>query len=131
MAIVLETCEKSGLPWGIVTNKPGFLAAPLLVALELLPRCAVLVSGDTLPERKPHPRPLLHAAEQVDIAPARTYYIGDDERDIVAGKAAGMLTVIAAWGYIPPDDNPADWQADFSVPSPADLLRLPGLDRLS
>ena len=130
MAAVLEAFENAGLPWGIVTNKPGFLAEPLLVQLELLPRCAVLVSGDTLSERKPHPRPLLFAAEQLGIDPGQAIYVGDDERDIVAGKAAGMKTITAAYGFIPPDENPDDWQADARIDSPAELLRIPGLNAL-
>jgi phosphoglycolate phosphatase len=130
MANVLDRLEEAQVPWGVVTNKPGFLAEPLLEELDLLRRCAVLVSGDSLPQRKPHPRPLHFAAEQVGIAAERAAYVGDDLRDITAGRAAGMTTVVAAYGFIPPDVNPADWAADHIVARPIDLLRLPGLDTL-
>lgn len=131
MAAVLEQLEQARMPWGVVTNKPGFLAKPLLAELDLLRRCAVLVSGDTLAERKPHPRPLLHAAEQAGIAAPEAAYVGDDLRDITAGRAAGMITVAAAYGFIPPEEDPRDWQADYLVHAPADLLQLPGLNTLS
>ncbi len=131
MAEVLAQLEDAGMPWGIVTNKPGFLAEPLLDQLGLLQRSAALVSGDTLPERKPHPQPLLFAASQLFVMPGETVYIGDDIRDIEAGNAAGMTTVAAAYGFIPPDDNPAHWQADHLIESPGDLLTLPGLDTLN
>jgi phosphoglycolate phosphatase len=131
MAEVLARLEGAGMHWGIVTNKPGFLAEPLLEQLGLLRRSATLVSGDTLPERKPHPRPLLFAAEQLDMAPGEVVYVGDDTRDIEAGNAAGMTTVAAAYGFIPPDDDPASWQADHMIDNPGDLLKIPGLDTLS
>ncbi len=131
MAEVLAQLEDAGMPWGIVTNKPGFLAEPLLDQLGLLQRSAALVSGDTLPERKPHPQPLLFAASQLFVMPGETVYIGDDIRDIEAGNAAGMTTVAAAYGFIPPDDNPAHWQADHLIESPGDLLTVPGLDTLN
>lgn len=130
MADVLARLEDAGLDWGIVTNKPGFLAEPLLAQLGLLSRCAVLVSGDTLPERKPHPQPLLHAAGQIGVSPERSVYVGDDTRDIEAGNAAGMTTVAAAYGFIPPGDDPARWPADHRIERPIDLLALPGFDTL-
>ncbi len=131
MAEVLAQLEDAGMPWGIVTNKPGFLAEPLLDQLGLLQRSAALVSGDTLPKRKPHPQPLLFAASQLFVMPGETVYVGDDIRDIEAGNAAGMTTVAAAYGFIPPDDNPAHWQADHLIESPGDLLTVPGLDTLN
>ncbi len=130
MADVLVRLEAANLAWGIVTNKPGFLAEPLLAELGLLPRCAVLVSGDTLPERKPHPQPLLHAAGQIGVSPERTVYVGDDTRDIEAGNAAGMTTVAATYGFIPSGDDPARWPANHWIERPVDLLTLPGLDTL-
>jgi 2-phosphoglycolate phosphatase len=105
--------------WGIVTNKPTWLAEPLLEALQLHQRAACLVCGDTLPRRKPHPDPLFHAAKLIDVAPARCIYVGDDRRDITAGRAAGMVTVAAGWGYIPPDDPIEQWGADMLCVSPA------------
>jgi len=131
MVEVLARLEAAGLRWGIVTNKPGFLAEPLLEQLGLLRRSATLVSGDTLPERKPHPRPLLFAAEQLAMKPGQIAYVGDDTRDIEAGNAAGMTTVAAAYGFIPPDENPANWRADHLIEHPVDLLTIPGLDTLT
>jgi len=122
MAEVLATLERLNLLWGVVTNKPGYLTEPLLAALELLPRCACVVSGDTLPERKPHPRPLLHAAQAMGVDARQTAYVGDAGRDIQAGKAAGMITVAATYGYIPPQDDPTDWAADHAIESPQQLL---------
>jgi 2-phosphoglycolate phosphatase len=130
MADVLARLERAGIAWGIVTNKPGFLAEPLLEQLGLLQRSAVLVSGDTLPERKPHPRPLLHAAEKIEVMPRRAIYIGDDLRDIDAGNAAGMTTVAAVYGFIPPDEEPANWPADYFIDHPREILTIAGLDTL-
>ena len=130
MAAVLARLEAADIPWGIVTNKPGFLATPLLEQIGLLSRCAVLVSGDTLPERKPHPQPLLHAAAQIDVQPERAIYVGDDTRDIAAGSAAGMTTVAAAYGFILPGEDPASWGADHCINHPGELLRLPALARV-
>lgn len=124
MDAVLEHIEQAGLHWGVVTNKPGFLTEPLLTALGLLSRSSATVSGDTLAERKPHPRPLLHAAEQIGVAPAAAIYVGDDTRDIVAGNAAGMTTVAALYGFIPPGDDPAEWPADHWIEHPRDLLAI-------
>jgi len=131
MAEVLARLEGAGMHWGIVTNKPGFLAEPLLEQLGLLRRSAVLVSGDTLPERKPHPQPLLFAASRLNMMPEQIAYVGDDTRDIEAGNAAGMTTVVAAYGFIPPDDDPAHWPADHLIETPGDLLTIPGLDTLT
>jgi phosphoglycolate phosphatase len=119
---VLEELERLGLPWGVVTNKPGWLTDPLLVALGLDQRAGVVVSGDTVAERKPHPLPLLHAAGIVGVAPARCVYVGDAERDIQAGRAAGMTTVVAAYGYLSVDDDPATWQPTGIVAEPIELL---------
>lgn len=120
---VLDSLESRGLPWGIVTNKPGWLTDPLLAALDLDRRAACTVSGDTLPERKPHPLPLLHAARLVGVPPERCVYVGDAERDIQAGRAAGMTTVVAAYGYLAPHDDPHAWQPHGVVNSPDELLR--------
>lgn len=123
---VLEQLESRGLPWGIVTNKPGWLTDPLLAALGLDRRAACAVSGDTLAERKPHPLPLLHAARLVGVEPERCVYVGDAERDIQAGRAAGMTTLVAAYGYIPASEDPLHWQPHGMVSTPAELL--PWLD---
>jgi phosphoglycolate phosphatase len=122
IAPVLEALEADALPWGVVTNKPGWLTDPLLERLGLTSRACCVVSGDTLAERKPHPLPLLHAAQLTGVRPERCVYVGDAERDIVAGRAAGMQTVIAAYGYLGPDDRPADWNAHGRVDHPGELL---------
>jgi phosphoglycolate phosphatase len=109
---VLRQAERAGIPWGVVTNKPGWLAEPLLAALQLSGRCRVLIAGDTLPERKPHPRPLLVAAEQLGVTPERCAYVGDAQRDMEAARAAGMVGLVALFGYIGTADEPAAWPAD-------------------
>jgi N-acetyl-D-muramate 6-phosphate phosphatase len=124
MDTVLEHLEQENIPWGVVTNKPGYLTEPLLETLELLSRCACVVSGDTLPERKPHPRPLLHAADLIGIEPSQAIYVGDANRDIEAGRAAGMTTVAATYGFIMPNDDPANWHADHYIDAPLELLSL-------
>lgn len=129
MERVLGAIEAADLVWGVVTNKPGWLAAPLLAALDLGRRCGCLVSGDTLPLRKPHPLPLLHAAERLDVAPAACTYVGDAERDVQAGRAAGMRTLVAGFGYLGADDEPWTWGADGIVRSPLELLDWLGLER--
>ncbi len=122
MAEVLDRIEACGMHWGVVTNKPAFLTEPLLDALGLLSRSAATVSGDTLPQKKPHPRPLLHAAERIGVTAARAMYVGDDTRDIAAGNSAGMTTVAALYGFIPPGDDPRGWPADYRITHPGDLL---------
>lgn len=122
---VLAALESRGVRWGIVTNKPGGLARALLAALTLDARCAALVCGDCLPQRKPDPAPVLHACELVGVDPAQCVYVGDDARDIEAGRAAGMRTFAAAWGYLDGEDAHA-WGADAVIASPAALLRALG-----
>ena len=112
IAELLAAMESAGVPWGIVTNKPGWLTEPLLGALGLGDRAGTVISGDTLPHAKPHPMPLQHAAREHRVAARGCTYVGDNVRDIEAGRAAGMRTVAATWGYIPEDDDPANWQAD-------------------
>jgi len=124
---VLDELERRGLPWGVVTNKPGWLTDPLMSALGLYERAGCVVSGDTVAERKPHPLPLLHAAQLIDVPPARCVYAGDAERDIQAGRAAGMTTVVAAYGYLSPDDDPGRWQPSGIVEEPGELLAWMGL----
>jgi phosphoglycolate phosphatase len=119
---VLGALEAQGVPWGIVTNKPGWLTAPLLETLGLDRRAACAVSGDTVAERKPHPMPLLHAASLVGVAAERCVYAGDAERDIQAGRAAGMTTLVAAYGYLSAEDDPLGWQPHGIVQSPGELL---------
>jgi phosphoglycolate phosphatase len=119
---LLSAIEGDGGRWGIVTNKPEYLARLLLPRLGWETRCAVLLGGDSLPVRKPHPEPLLHAARLAGVEPSSCVYVGDDERDIVAARAAAMPSVVALWGYRLDDDDPVAWQAARMVESPRDLL---------
>jgi phosphoglycolate phosphatase len=119
---LLEHLEQRGLNWGVVTNKPGWLTEPLLEALALHQRAATIVSGDTLPQSKPHPAPMLLACEQAGSQAAECLYLGDAERDILAGRNAGMHTLVAAFGYIGEDDRPESWGADGIIDHPLELL---------
>ena len=120
---VLAELEARSIPWGIVTNKPEWLAHPLLEQLGLAARCAVVIGGDTLAQRKPHLRPMQVAAERIGIDCQACIYVGDDERDIVAGRAAGMQTLVAAYGYIEEGCDFHEWNADGVIDKPADLLQ--------
>lgn len=119
---LLAAIESSGSRWGIVTNKPEALAQALLPLLGWDTRCAVLVGGDTLPVCKPDPLPLLHAAQMLGIAAGGCAYVGDDSRDIIAARAAGMASVAVTWGYRLAGDDPATWQADLLVDAPSELV---------
>ncbi len=119
---LLLALEADGARWGIVTNKPEYLARKLLPLLGWDGRCAVLVGGDSLAERKPHPLPLLHSAAAMGVAPRDCVYVGDDKRDIDAARAAAMPSVVALWGYRHGDDDPASWQGDVMLESPRELL---------
>jgi phosphoglycolate phosphatase len=120
---VLEDLAKRGLAWGIVTNKATQFTTPLVAALGLVPRAATVVAGDTTPHSKPHPAPLLFAAQALKVFPDACIYVGDDVRDIQAGRAAGMRTVAAAYGYCA-DSDPALWGADATICVPQALLEL-------
>ena len=122
VAELLAAIEAAGSRWGIVTNKPEYLARQVLPKLGWDSRSAILVGGDSLPERKPHPLPLLHAAQAVGVGIADCAYVGDDERDIAAARAAGMHAIVALWGYRLPDDDPLAWGADAQAASARDLL---------
>ena len=122
---VLNTLEKRNIPWGIVTNKPKWLTTPLLEQMALQKRAAVVICGDTLDQRKPHALPLIVAAETMGIACEDCIYIGDDPRDITAGRAAKMKTLIAAYGYIKADARLDEWQAGGIIEHPLDLLSHP------
>jgi len=124
MVPVLAWLEREGLPWGIVTNKATRFAVPLVAALGLAERAAALVCGDTVAHSKPHPAPLLEAARRLGLAAEKCAYVGDDRRDVDAGRAAGMRTIVAAWGYLGEDDAPNAWGADCLVGRPDEL---PGL----
>ena len=115
---------EAGLKWGVVTNKSERFTLPLTAAMPLFESAHAIVSGDTTPHAKPHPAPLLEAARRIGIAPGRCLYVGDDERDIVAGRAAGMPTVAAAYGYLGSAPDAAAWKADAVISSPMALLNL-------
>jgi 2-phosphoglycolate phosphatase len=121
---LLDVLDARNVRWGIVTNKVGRLTMPLVEQLGLASRAACVVSGDTTPHAKPHPAPLLHAAESLAMRPERIVYIGDDLRDVQAGFAAGMITVAAAYGYCGTDLPPAMWHAQHIVDSPQQLQQL-------
>lgn len=121
---VLNLCEEQGYRWGVVTNKPLHLAKELMDGLGLLERCAVLLGGDSLPVKKPDPVPLLHSAMLLDLAPSECLYVGDHARDIQAGRAAGMDTGAALWGYIAPGDNVEEWQATYHIQQSTHLINL-------
>ena len=122
VAAMLDAIEARSLAWGIVTNKATRYTLPLLEMLALDGRAGVVVCGDTTPHAKPHPAPLLAAAERLGIAPARCVYVGDAERDITAGIAAGMHTIIARYGYIEAHEAPESWPADGVIDNAGALL---------
>ncbi len=121
---MLNGIRERTLPWGIVTNKATRFTAPLVTSMPLLQGAGAVVCGDTTPHSKPHPAPLLEAARRMGLDPERCVYVGDDARDIQAGRAAGMATVAAAWGYLGQNAAVADWGADAVAQSPFDLLGL-------
>lgn len=127
VAVLLSALERAGLPWGIVTNKAQELTELVLAGLPILAGAGAVICGDTLPQAKPHPAPLLEAARRLGIAPSECLYVGDDERDIVAGRAAGMFTVVARYGYLGESGDTSHWAADEEVNSPAEVLKLLGL----
>ncbi|MCZ2290522.1 MAG: HAD-IA family hydrolase [Burkholderiales bacterium] len=124
---VLARLEESGRSWGIVTNKALYLAEPLLAGVRLRHRAAVVVGGDSTPHLKPHPAPLLHAAHVLGVDAADCVYVGDDPRDMQAGRAAGMAALAASWGYMGPDARLDEWGADAVLRVPDDLLNWLGL----
>ena len=119
---LLDAIENRGLAWGIVTNKPGWLTEPLLVEVKLNARARAVVSGDTLPERKPHPLPLLHAAKTLGVEPRECVFVGDAERDAQAAQSAGMYSLIAGFGYIGDGDRADEWFQHGWLDTPLDLL---------
>ena len=131
IAELIQHLSKAGLKWGVVTNKSARFTLPLTKAMPLFNTAQSIVSGDTTPHSKPHPAPLLEAARQLDVAPGRCVYVGDDERDIVAGHAAGMPTVAAAYGYLGTAVDTAGWKANAIIESPAALLKLLNLPRMA
>ena len=119
---LLDQLDLAKLPWGIVTNKSERFTHPLTEQMGLRQRAISTVSGDTTPFSKPHPEPILHAARVANVDPAFSLYVGDDIRDVIAGKAAGMKTVAAAYGYCGCAEPPQEWGADYLIHSPLELL---------
>lgn len=124
VADLIARIDQMGLKWGVVTNKSARFTIPLTKAMPLFKTAKTIISGDTTPHAKPHPAPLLEAARQLELAPGRCIYVGDDERDIVAGRAAGMPTVAAAYGYLGKTADTGDWKADATITAPGALLNL-------
>jgi phosphoglycolate phosphatase len=124
MAEVLTQLEKKQIAWGIVTNKPAWLTMPILKNLNLIDKTNCVVCGDTLSVTKPDPAPLLYACEVLQRKSAECIYIGDAEFDIIAGKRAGIKTILAGYGYISEEDNIDAWQIDGMVNSPLEILDL-------
>ena len=120
---VLAAIEAAGARWGIVTNKPHYLAEGVVASMGWVRRNSVLIGGDTLPKKKPDPDQLFLAAEQLGVKPQDCIYVGDDERDIIAARNAGMLSVAALWGYREAHESPVDWRPDRFAETPRDLLR--------
>jgi phosphoglycolate phosphatase len=119
---VLRTLEAHSLPWGVITNKAAWLTEPLLDALGLRVRAACVLSGDSLPVRKPHPQPLLAAAGQIGVPPGDCVYLGDALRDVQAARAAGMVPLGARYGYLNAAEQPDSWPVAGWLEEPAELL---------
>lgn len=124
MGNLLKELEAKNIKWGVVTNKPGWLTEPLMESLDLHHRAACIVSSDSTEKRKPHPEPMYYACKLANSLPEECVYVGDARRDIEAGHNAGMKTIIAEYGYIGSEENTLDWQADYSIQSPSQLLAL-------
>jgi phosphoglycolate phosphatase len=122
MEALLNDIENRGLKWGVVTNKRQRFTQPLMAALDLTNRAACIISGDTTNKSKPHPEPMLAACRDAEVKPEQCIYIGDAAHDIEAGKAAGMKTMAATWGYLKSEDMPEQWGADFLIHSPDEIL---------
>ncbi len=127
VADLLTAIEARGWPWGVVTNKASIYAEPLMDSLGLRVRCAALICGDTLPTRKPAPDGLLEACRRMGVGPGVCVYVGDDQRDIQAARAAGCGAIAAAYGYFTADDHPVTWGADAIIQSADELPPLLGL----
>lgn len=124
MTQVLNDIERRNLRWGIVTNKPRRFTEPLVKAMGLYDRAATVICGDDATKPKPSPETLFMACAQAKVTISDAIYIGDAERDIQAGQAAGMKTVVAMYGYLDASDHPESWSADYFVQQPLDILKL-------
>jgi phosphoglycolate phosphatase len=121
---LLASLVERGFAWGVVTNKSMRFTGPLTAQMPLFASAGAIVGGDSTPHAKPHPEPLLEAARRLGLPPSQCIYVGDDERDIVAGKAAGMPTVAATYGYLGGTPDVDHWAPDARIPSPKALLSL-------
>ena len=121
---MLSGLKQRGLLWGIVTNKHQRFTIPLSRQMDVFKTAAAVVSGDTTPHAKPHPAPLFEGARLLGLQPHECWYVGDDERDIVAGKAAGMVTVAANYGYLGEEADVLAWGADFVIHHPMELAKI-------
>ncbi len=120
---VIDALRQRDMPWGVVTNKMARFTDPLTQAMPLFSSASAIVSGDTTAHAKPHPAPMFEAARRLGLPPEVCLYVGDDERDIVAGRAAGMRTVAASYGYLGEKTNIASWGADLHIDSPLNILQ--------
>lgn len=122
MAELLGELDAKGIPWGVVTNKSQRFAIPLMEGLVLRQRCVCIVCGDSAQRAKPHVHPMQLASAVIGIGAGDCIYVGDDERDVISGRAAGMKTVVAGWGYLGDGKPPSDWGADGIAAAPQDIL---------
>lgn len=125
---LVQQLEQQGICWGIVTNKSERFTHPIAQQQATLARAGALVCGDTTAHAKPHPAPLLHACERLGVAPEQAIYVGDDERDMQAARAAGMRGVAADYGYLGGVESTDAWNPDAAIKNPLELLNLLGLD---
>lgn len=121
---LINKLDELEIPWGIITNKPAELTRKLLQQQKELATCSIMLGADSLSEKKPHPMPLLYAAEYLKVAAEHCLYVGDHDRDIEAGRRANMTTVSVAWGYFAADEDPLDWQADHHIEEPLAICDL-------
>ena len=121
---LLLEIERRGLRWGVVTNKAERFTIPVLKGLALAQRASVVIAGDTTPHAKPHPEPLLEACRRLALAPTQAVYVGDDLRDMLAARAAGMPSIAAGYGYLGEDSDVTRWEADAVIQEPGALLAL-------
>ncbi|MFM7571289.1 MAG: HAD family hydrolase [Betaproteobacteria bacterium] len=126
---VLSALDSAGVRWGVISNKIERLVVPIVAGLGLSARSVCVIGGDTTPHAKPHPAPLLHGAQLAGVDATACVYIGDDLRDIEAGRAAGMRTVAAAYGYCGSDHPPERWGADHLIREPRELIAWLALGR--
>lgn len=129
MAEHLDNLDSMGISWGIVTNKSQRFAIPLMEGLGLRQRSICIVCGDSAPRAKPHAHPMQLASAVIGIDTRACIYVGDDERDVLSGRAVGMTTIVAGWGYLGDGKPPADWGADGIAASPQDILGIAGTSR--